>query len=405
MNYKNVKFAIDHLIFGKIIGYINSIIVLIVNKIKPVIEKFTNVKNQVLEITDDNWADYITPRPKIVIDDKNNTTISTNKVNCGKLIVFFRNSNNFRSHTGNDDDIFSIDNEDGIKKIIERELNYYTFSKDSKNSEYNSLVSSPYIIDSKASGISNNKKLANACSYYITSDPEVIVFNGQLKPPSNIQKVIFNCQKFNFIGLSILPGEFKLNDPNNTNSLSNSNYNLNGRTLILLQKPTDGVDISTITKDVNNDSINFTSNQRVVSLSKHDNYIQALYTNNQINNKFSWYVDYWGGLNTISSKNYCYYGGEKESYYGTKQHLYKFDYFSPNIGVNLKSRDYSTEFSSETEKHYCTLNPSTDDDYICLSENLFGTFLTGKRDDKIIPRLRPGRAVELVWYNGYWYAK
>lgn len=407
MNYKNVKFAVDHLVFRKIIGYINSIISSIVNKIKSIIEKFTNIENQVLEITDDNWADYITPRPKIIIDDVNNTTISTNTVNCGKLIVFFRNSNSFKSYTGNDDDIFLI-NEDGIKKIIKRELNSYVYTNDSSNSDYNRLFSDPYVIDNQASGISNNKKLAAACNYFVTSDPEIIVFNGQLKPSSNIQKIIFNCKKINFIGLSILPGEFKLNDTNNTNFLSNSNSNLNGRTLILLQKPADGVDLSTFTKSVDNDSINFISNQRIVSFSKHDNYIQAFYieTSNQIDNTLNRFVNYWGGLDTDSSKTYSYYGVEKKSVYTDyKQHLYKFDYFSPNINVDLNNKNYSNDFSDTKSKHYCTLKPSTNDDYICLSENLFGTFGTDNRDSNIIPRLRPGRAVELVWYNGYWYAK
>lgn len=407
MNYKNVKFAVDHLVFGKIIDYINSIIGSIVNKIKSVIEKFTNVENQVLEITDDNWADYITPRPKAVgVDVKNGYSIDKNPINCGKLIICFRTSNYFYSGDNPSSNYkFSLTK---LNEILNRELTAF------KNGDYifGKLFPQLYLLKDEAVGISNNRELSQIHGQIQVDYPETIIFNGQLKLSSNIQKVIFNCKYINFVNLSILPGEFKINNSEKTNDVANSNYNLNGRTIILLQNSDSGVDLSTFTITVKNDNLDFTSNQRIVSLDRRNCYIQALSTGEKISNEYV-KIENWGGLDTDSTNINTSYGFFSDSELDpNKYRLTKFDFFKPMFGTANSYSSTTSDDGKKTEDPHpnCpSLNESAagndGNEEIVLSDNLFGIFGTGLREKYIIPRLRPGRAVELVWYNGYWYAK
>lgn len=407
MNYKNVKFAVDHLIFGKIIGYINSIIGSIVNKIRPIIEKFTNVENQVLEITDDNWADYITPRPKAVGID-----IDNNPINCGKLIICTRINRSFSYMNigGSSTKKFSFQE---IYEILNRELSNYLDG----NKTFTFLFNKPCVLLDSAIGISDSKTLINLHGYNAAalSDAEyiIIIFNGQIKLPSNIQKVVFNCKYVNFINLSILPGEFKLNNSENTNDSSNSNENLNGRTITLLQNPTDGVDISTFTLNIEINGLNTKVNQRVVSFDRKGFLLQS-----SSDPSIKVNVENWGGLDTNSINNKLVYNSKNSS--SESNRLSKFDFFRPILGyVNREDYDTLNPVCPSPSGAYNQFDyPANDNnskktnEEACLSDNLFGvdtlndkTTIYRNNTSNIIPRLRPGRAVELVWYNGYWYAK
>jgi hypothetical protein len=405
MNYKNVKFAVDHLVFRKIIGYINSIIGSIVNKIKPIIEKFTNVENQVLEITDDNWADYITPRPKAVGVD-----VENNPINCGKLIICTKINRSFGMMLvgGSSTKNFSFLK---IDEILNRELSNYLDG----NKTFTFLFNKPCVLLDSAVGISNSKTLTDLHGY--TEDrvgekeQTIIIFNGQIKLPSNIQKVVFNCNLVNFINLSILPGEFKLNNSENTNDSSNSNENLNGRTITLLQNSSDGVDISTFTRLIEVNRFSIQVKQRVVSFDRKGFLLQS-----SSNPATKVNVENWGGIDTDSINDKLAYNYKNSS----SNRLSKFDFFRPILGyVNrVNSEKLNPVCPSPSGKYNQfdypanNANGNSDNNEACLSDNLFGvdtlndtTTTYRNNTSNMIPRLRPGRAVELVWYNGYWYAK
>lgn len=404
MNYKNVKFAVDHLVFGKIIGYINSIIGSIVNKIKPIIEKFTNVENQVLEITDDNWADYITPRPKAVGVDVDN-----NPINCGKLIICTKINRSFGMMLvgGSSTKKFSFQK---IDEILNRELSNYLDG----NKTFTFLFNKPCVLLDSAVGISDVETLTYLHGYTeegVSSKAQVIIiFNGQIKLPSNIQKVVFNCNLVNFINLSILPGEFKLNNSENTNDPTNSNENLNGRTITILQNPADGVDISTFTTAIEVNGLTTNVKQRVVSFDRKGFLLQS-----SSNPATKVNIENWGGLDTDSINDKLAYNYKESS----SNRLSKFDFFRPILGyVNKVGSELNPVCPSPSGKYnqfdYPANNYNGNKDNIeaCLSDNLFGVdtlndtaTIYRNNTSNIIPRLRPGRAVELVWYNGYWYAK
>lgn len=305
MNFGNIKYAIDHLTFKKVISAI-------IKKLKDLSDLVKAVTNdRTLTITDDNWSDYISIRPKILLPpfDVNGVTadVRNNVYNTGPEFEINNSGELIEKDTGNSKDsmflasIYTSEQKTRISYFnSDEKLNYKNYLLALKQ-EAPSPVCSFY-------GNSNNNNGWGYINYYsLDSLKEIIkkkyfikLYRPQLIIPNGYKKIIFDCRFLSFVGLSILPYGYKFNNVENTNDSSNYNENLNGTEITIFQNPIDGVDISSFgslaievgnyidepfrsskyEKELNSAAIKKLE-QRVVLLDKADCIITAAYAKKQ----------------------------------------------------------------------------------------------------------------------------
>lgn len=422
-NYKNVKFAVDHLTFKKVINSILEILTTIKNKITNLSDSIGEqiFSNNVLVLDESNWDQYITPRPKIVGlagDGEHDASIANNPLN--------------------QESCFYVAIERDTYKAKDDFLKNLSTSQTSDIDYFNNVLKNDNIADSSNSGLDYFIPYKAVTDVSIINDAVkkfkfVKITKARLTVPKKYNTILFNFRYISFIGLSIVPEGF-VENLEDTDDETNQNKKLNGTEINIFQSATSGIDISSFRSlgDKTSGGNNLTIKERVVSLinekgkigvykanatttkrndesSYLDNSVpyekveNALYldkttkctilnTIDEIDTYPTYFLEvpFWGGIMADSVNSYYSYNKyEYPSGSTIKYNNLSFD--------NLLSLSY-TSFSSSSFR-------IESDTPTIRQEELSGTYIDESFNTSTgtTKRLRPGRETKLIWYNGFWF--
>jgi hypothetical protein len=448
-NYKNVKFAVDHLTFKKVINSILEILTTIKNKITNLSESIGEqiFSNNVLVLDESNWDQYITPRPKIVGlagDGEHEASIVNNPFNQESCFYVAIERDTYI------DSSVCIKYEETPKSLTKDFLEDITVSNgfdngsyfrqqvlDEDNWIYNSRNPTSYFEPYKAvTDINIIKDAANANKF-------VKVLRGRLNVPKKYKTIQFNFKYISFVGLSIVPEGF-VENLEDTDDETNQNKKLNGTEINIFQSATSGIDISSFRSlgDKTSDGDNLTIKERVISLSNEKGKIGAYkkgarftsffvkttneeYLTEDINkNKDgSSFIDYHldGSVThketsalKINSETSCIENSDTSTILPTyflnvpfwgglvadsvNQH-YSYNNYDYYDNTTCK---YYTNFDNLINISYCNFTGSETEIW---QEEILGTYVAENNNTSTgtTKRLRPGRETKLIWYNGFWF--
>ncbi len=426
-NYKNVKFAVDHLTFKKVINSILEILTTIKNKITNLGDSIGEqiFSNKVLILDESNWDQYITPRPKIVGlagDGEYESSIANNPLNQESCF-----------YVAIERDQYKVEN-DFLENISTSQISDIDY--------FNNVLKKDNIADG-----STDCGLSYFIPYKPVSDVNIInsaikdfkfvkITRARLTVPKKYNTIQFNFRYISFIGLSIIPEGF-VENLEDTDSEKNQNKDLNGTLINIFQLPTDGIDVSSFrspgsrTTDGNSLEIK----ERVLSLinekgkigaykanvtitvHKNDNssYLDNSVPYNEVEtalsldnstkctiisdeqaqgeiNTYPTYfleVPFWGGL--VADSVNSYYSYNKYEYPSTSN--IKYNNLSFDNLLSISYANFSSSFRVEEN------NPTI------RQEELSGTYIDElfNTSTGTTKRLRPGRETKLIWYNGFWF--
>lgn len=446
-NYKNVKFAVDHLTFKKVINSILEILTTIKNKITNLSDSIGEqiFSNNVLVLDESNWDQYITPRPKIVGlagDEKNDASIANNPLNqesCFYVAIERDSYIDGSQCISYEKTPKSLTSDDFLEKVtVSKGFNNGNYFREIVLDDDNWIKSSSnptsYFEPYKAvTDINTIKDAANANKF-------VKVLRGRLTVPRKYKTIQFNFKYISFVGLSIVPEGF-VENLEDIDDETNQNKKLNGTEINIFQSAHSGIDISSFRSlgDRTSDGDNLTIKERVISLSNEKGKIGAykkgarftsflvkttnekyLTEDNNINNS---YIDYkLDGSVThketsalkIDSKTNCiedsdtkttlptyfldvpFWGGLVADSVNQRYSYNNYDYYD-----NTTCK-YYTNFDNLINISYCNFTGSETEIW---QEEILGTYVAENNNTSTgtTKRLRPGRETKLIWYNGFWF--
>ena len=448
-NYKNVKFAVDHLTFKKVINSILEILTTIKNKITNLGDSIGEqiFSNKVLILDESNWDQYITPRPKIVGlagDGEYESSIANNPLNqesCfyvaierdqyinGARCITYESTpdttttNDFLSNITVSN---GFDNANSFREKVLDGDNWTT-----GNSNVHTSYFEPYKVVTDVNIIKN---AANANKF-------VKVLRGRLTVPKKYRTIQFNFKYISFVGLSIVPEGF-VENLEKTDDDTNQNKKLNGTEINIFQSATSGIDISSFRSlgDRTSDENNLIIKERVISLSNEKGKIGVYkkgarftsyfvkttntdYLKEDSNNGENKYINYMldgsithnltSALNIDNTTN-CIKDSDTKTtlptyfldvpFWGglvsdSVNQLYSYNNYTY---YNSTSYDYYTNFDNLINIFYCNFSAS---DTEIWQEEILGTYVNKNNNTSTgtTKRLRPGRETKLIWYNGFWF--
>lgn len=434
-NYKNVKFAVDHLTFKKVINSILEILTTIKNKITNLSESIGEqiFSNNVLVLDESNWDQYITPRPKIVGLDGDNITdysIANNPFNQETCYYIAIERDTYLT-----DDTLT---EDNIKKNYGKHFIFFIVEPDNTDDSFNNNSGAlNFFEDFKV--CTDNSEIKSA----IDKKKFIKIARARLKVPKKYKTVQFNFKYISFLGLTIVPEGF-IENLDDIDSEENKNKQLNGTELNIFQPSTSGIDISSFRSPKTSDGELFIK-ERVVSLNNSESRLGAFkngakiidengedpdgyksMTLNTYNNKIKITASTDGTVtldtNKTTSKTdvetiknnlptklitYPNWGGVTESV------CPNLEYNTTTGGrfttTNFTSFDNLIQFHSYTASEYCTKHEEISGTYVNNEECLNYSGLDDTKNNYPFPssgslkRLKPGRETKLIWYNGFWF--
>jgi hypothetical protein len=427
-NYKNVKFAVDHLTFKKVINSILEILTTIKNKITNLSESIGEqiFSNNVLVLDESNWDQYITPRPKIVGlagDNIKDYSIANNPFNqetCYYIAIerdkyVYHNKVNVNSDYLTENYVSSNYGNNFIKNVVEPDNTDYesgSCEKDGIN----------FFNDFKS--CTDNTIINNA----VSNSKFVKIARARLKVPKKYKTIQFNFKYISFLGLTIVPEGFVENSED-TDSETNKNKQLNGTEINIFQLPTSGVDVSSFRTPKNSDK-ELIIKERVVSLNNNESKLGTFKSGAKIIYENG--IDSGGytsaTLNTYNVKIklveredgtiYSSTNDDDDTYQNLPKKLLTYPnwggIYSDSVSQNYAYSKYNesthfTNFDNLIQFHYYTT--PTNDKLHFKHEEISGTYLEkdSSSDSSTFPssgslkRLKPGRETKLIWYNGFWF--
>lgn len=421
-NYKNVKFAVDHLTFKKVINSILEILTTIKNKITNLSDSIGEqiFSNNVLVLDESNWDQYITPRPKIVGlagDEDHDASIANNPLNQESCFYVAIERDTYKTK------------DDFLKNI--------STSQTSDIDYFNNVLKNDNIADSSNSGLDYFIPYKAVTDVSIINDAVkkfkfVKITKARLTVPKKYNTILFNFRYISFIGLSIVPEGF-VENLEDTDDETNQNKKLNGTKINIFQSATSGIDISSFRSLGNktSDGNNLTIKERVVSLinekgkigvykanattaerndesSYLDNSVPykevstalsldkttkctILTTSDEIDTYPTYFLEvpFWGGI--VADSVNSYYSYNKYEY--PSGSTIKYNNLSFDNLLSLSYTSFSSSFRIESD------TPTI------RQEELSGTYIDESFNTSTgtTKRLRPGRETKLIWYNGFWF--